>query len=184
MLKNKEFSANRFILPALFIVFSILIEMINFIWLGFQTDTGMLQVIPTYFLFDLGVILMIAGIIYLVTNKHAMLTIFYIVILLQIIMSIVNATMYNVFGDLFTFDYIKLGEEAVAAIRPEFIDWAAIGINIAILAVIITVTVVLYKKNKSKVKLKIISNWIFALALVILFESCGFTMFAVQNRAP
>lgn len=182
MLKNKEFSSNRFILPALFIVFSILIEMVNFIWLGFQTDTGMLQVIPTYFLFDLGVIFMIAGIIYLVTNKHAMLTIFYIVILLQIIMSIVNATMYNVFGDLFTFDYIKLGEEAVAAIRPEFIDWPAIGINIAILAVIIIVTVVLYKKNKSKVKLKIISNWIFALALVILIESCGFTMFAVQNR--
>lgn len=180
--KEKAISVNRFILPALFIFFSILLEITNFLYLGFRTSSGSVQLFPSAWLFNIGAILIIAGIMYLVSNKVAMLIIFYIFIFLQVGLNIVNANIYNVFGDVFTLDYIALGGEAAAAIRWEFIDFWSILLYLGIFAVIIATTVLLYKKNKRKIKLKVLANWTLALALVILCESCGVTLFILQRE--
>lgn len=183
MQKTKQISTNRFILPLLFIFFSLLLEIVDFLWLGLKTSSGAQQVFPTAWAFNVGAILVIAGLIYIVANKHAMLAIFYIFITLQVILNIVNANIFNVFGDIFTLDYLLLGTEAVAAIRLEFIDFWSILVYVGILAIIIAITVVLYKKNKKTITLKHVSNWAFALVLLILSEACGVTLIALQYNS-
>lgn len=183
MRRTKEISTNRFILPLLFILFSLLLEVVDFLWLGFKNSSGGLQVFPTAWMFNLGAILVIAGLIYIVANKHAMLVIFYLFLTLQIVLNIVNANIFNVFGDIFTLDYLLLGTEAVAAIRIEFIDFWSILLYVGILAVIITITVVLYKKNKKTVTLRFVSKGALAVALLILSEACGATLITLQYKS-
>ena len=96
----KEVDIYRIFLPILFIIFAVILEMINFLYLGFQNSNGDLLVFPTYFLFDLGIICMLAGVIYLVTNRVAMDVLYYIILGFQAFMNIANATMYGVFGDI------------------------------------------------------------------------------------
>ena len=178
----KEIPVNRFLLPVLFIVFSLILEITNFLWLGFKTSGGAIQAFPTAWMFDIGAILIIAGLIYIVSNKHAMLAIFYIFIILQVVVNLISANIFNVFGDIFTIDYLFLGQEAAAAVRAEFIDFWSIALYIGILAVIITITVLLYKKNKLRVRLKHTSNWAFGLVLLILCEACGGALLTIQYK--
>ena len=88
--KQKEISTNRFYLPLLFIGFAIIFEMANFMYMGFTNASGDLMVLPSYFLFDLGIILMMAGVIYVVQNQKVMLALFYIFLLLACLINITN----------------------------------------------------------------------------------------------
>ena len=57
-----KLSLNQILKPAMFLLFAILYEVINFATLG-------LQFLPKYFLFDLGAFLIFAGIIFLVPKN-------------------------------------------------------------------------------------------------------------------
>ena len=114
-LKEKEISTNNFILPFLFIVFAIIFEMVNFLYIGFKDVDGNLMVLPTYFLFDFAIILMLAGLIYVVHNKIIMQILYYFLLFVQCALNIANSTMYYIFGDILSFDLFYLGGEATSA---------------------------------------------------------------------
>lgn len=172
---------NRILLPILFFVFSIILEFANFLYLGLKDINGNLIVFPSYFLFDIAIIFIIAGVIYLVQKKKAMLGIMFFFLSLQFLMNIVNSTMYSIFGDILSFDLLYLGAEATTAITLDFIDWGGVFLNIAIFAIIITITVILVKKNRKTITLKTFSKPIIVLSCFILCQSLGFSFFAIQK---
>lgn len=180
-IKVKTYSTNRILIPILFIICSIAFELLNFIYLGFNNSNGNNIIFPVYFLFDLSIILMIAGFIFLLQNQKAMWVFFYIFLSFQFIINIVNTTMYKVFGDIFSFDLLKLGEEAKTAMSLDFIDWGGILLNLSLLGLTILLSICLIKFNKRTYQVKNFSTPIIALAFFIFFQSFGLSLFEVQK---
>lgn len=152
---EKNIKLSHILKPIYFIVFAILLELVNFLWLGF-TITGnpnALQVLPKYFFLDLGVYIIVAGAIFISSKEWLENLFFYLFIGFQLFINMVNATLYKVFGDIFSPDMVKLGAEAVSAFKFEFIDFWSIIVNFLILGAIITTQVLLDKKLKVAYKM-------------------------------
>lgn len=179
--KTKTYSTNKIFFPILFIVFSIILEMTNFLYFGFESSSGARMVLPTYFLIDFAVILMIAGLIFAVHNKIAMQIVFHIFLFVQVAMNVVNTTMFGIFGDVMSFDLLKLGNEAKAALSPDLIDWGGVFLNIGIYIVAIVSEILLVKFNKTKYTIKYFSTPIIVLAFFIFIQSFGLSMIELQT---
>ena len=181
--KIKEIDGYRAFLPLLFIVFAIIFETANFLYLGFTDSNGNLMVLPTYFLFDLGIMMIIAGIIYLVTNKIAMNVLYYFFLSMQFILNIVNSTLYAIFGDILSFDSLFLGAEATSALTAELIDWIGVLINVLLFAIMITLTVIFQKKCKIVLKYQKFSKTAFILSSFLLFQIVGFSLLTLERQS-
>ena len=179
--KTKTYSTNKIIFPILFIVFSILLEIANFLYFGFKTSTGARMFLPTYFLIDFAVMCMIGALIFVVHNKIAIQVVFHLFILVQVVMYIVNTTMYGLFGDVLSFDLMKLGTEATAAFSFDLIDWGGIFLNVGIYSIIIASCVLLLKYNKKTYTIKNFSTPIIAIALFIFIQSFGICLIEIQT---
>lgn len=173
---KKEQSIFKFCLPCLFILFSLFMEMICFLWLGFSA-------FPKYFLFDFAIILFIACLMYFIPNFKFENAVFFILISIQTILNIVNTTMYNIFGDILSFDLIYLGAEATSALTPEFIDWGGFFLNLSILGAFITIVVILEKTIKKTFIIRKYSTLssIIAVVLAIQFFSVYLYQFQKTN---
>ncbi len=151
---KKEVKLKSLIKPLCFVFFAVLLELVNFLWLGFKVtgNASQLQPLPTYFLVDFAIIMFLAALMLFSSKLNWFSNIIYYLFLgLQLFVNMVNATLYKVFGDIFSFDMMKLGAEAVQAFKFEFLDFWSIIVNFAILAVIITTQVLLDKKLKKTV---------------------------------
>lgn len=179
--KTKTYSTNKIIYPILFVVFSIIIEIAAFLYFGFKTPSGARMAFPTYFLIDFAFMCMIGGLIYVVHNKIAMQILFHFFIILQVGMNIVNTTMYGIFGDVMSFDLMKLGGEAQAAFTFDLIDWGGIFLNVGLYAVIITACVLLNKFNKTTYTIKHFSTPIILLAFFIFIQSFSLCLIELQT---
>ena len=102
---------------------------------------------------------MIAGLIFVVHNKIAIQVLFHFFILVQVVIYIVNTTLYGIFGDVLSFDLMKLGNEAKAAFSFDLIDWGGIFINLGIYVVVIVSSVLLLKYNKKTYTIKKQKSW-------------------------
>ena len=179
--KEKKVLVNNFLFPLLFIVFAIILEMVNFLYLGFKDSDGSVMVLPSYFLFDFAIILMLAGLIYVVHNRVAVLVLFLFFLGLQCALNIANATMYNIFGDILSFDLFVLGGEATSAITPDVIDWGGSFLNLGIYIAMVVVGVLLFKYNKRSVPIKNFSIPVILLAVFILFQSSGLGLYSISQ---
>lgn len=181
--KVKEIDGYRVFLPLLFIAFAIIFEIANFLYLGFTDSNGNLMVVPTYFLFDIGIMIIFAGIIYIVTNKVAMNVVYYFLLSMQFIINVVNSTLYAIFGDVLSFDSLFLGAEATSALTVNLIDWIGVLINVLLFASMITLTVLLQKRCKIVFKYKKFSKTAFILASFLLFETVGITLYSLERSS-
>ena len=180
-MEEKQVSLNKILLPIMFVISAIILEITNFLYIGFTNSSGNRMALPTYFLFDLAIIIMLAGIIYIVRNKIASNIIFYFLLSLQFILNVVNSTMYSIFGDILSFDLLFLGAEATTAITLDFIDWIGLLINTVVFAIILTASIFLLKKFKGTYTVKKKhSGAIIALAF-ILVECLGGGLFYLQG---
>ena len=179
--KSKNVSWNRVLIPLVFVLFAIILEIVNFSYLGFVNSSGNIMILPTYFLFDFSIILIIAGIIYLVYNKTASLILFYFFITVQFLMNIVNSTMYFIFGDILSYELLKLGAEATTALTMDFVDWGGVFLNIMIYSIMIFISILLVKFNKKTFEIKNFSKVTLFLASFIFIEAIGFSLFQIQQ---
>jgi len=168
--ERKEIHGNRFFIPILFVVVSWLLEIIQFGFLGYD------HMLPNIPLFDLFIIMAIAGIIYLVKYTPIMITIFFIFIGTQTIVNILNVNIYYIFGDLFTLDYLQLMDEATSVFETEFLHYNSIITYIGILLVVIIAIVLLCRFNKLTLKVKRWTQTTFVLVVLILCEIFGYAM--------
>lgn len=177
---EKTVKVSHLIKPIYYCLFATLFEIINFLWLRFETSGGGIQILPTYFVLDLAVFVIVAGIISVLPRKGAN-AVMYVFIGLQALINIVNATLYKVFGDIFSFDMMKLGAEAVSAFKLEFIDFWSILANFALLAGLIVLQVLLDRKMQKEVTLKKLGKRAFKEVCVSLALIVGFSGFYGQT---
>ncbi len=180
---KKEIKVTHFIKPAVFVFFAIILEIVNFLWIDFTItgNSSAAQILPTYFLIDLCFFFVIAAIMF-ISNRVVANVIFYVFLGFQLLINMVNATLSKVFGDIFSFDMMKLGGEAVAAFKFDFIDFGSIIVNLLILGVVITVQVLLDKMPKTDTLVTPKKRLAVLCALFCTFFVGSSVTFAVQTN--
>lgn len=177
-----EIESIRMYIPLFFIATSIILELINFKYIGFEINGGAKLTFPEIWIFNIASILIIAGIIYAVKKKWAMTVVFFFFVGLQVILNLVNANIYSIFGDLFTLEHLNLGMETSAAFSWSLIDVLSIFLYLGILAVIIFCYILMLKFCKKTIHLQKFSNIVFSLVFVLITEFTGLTMIDNQIK--
>lgn len=168
--------------PLLFLVFAIVLEMVNFAFIHFKAtgSSTTAQLLPTYFMINLAFYFVVCAIMF-VSKKPIANTVMYVVLGFQVIINCVNSTLYKVFGDIFSFDMIKLGGEAVAAFSFQFVEFWSIIVNLAILGVLITSQVLIDKKVKNYYPLKRLNRVSLLLAVFSVLWTVSISGFFIQT---
>lgn len=172
---------NSYIYGFIFLVFAFILEFVNFAVLGFG-------VLPTNFGIEFGIILMLSGLIFIIPTEPAKIALTSILFGIQLILNLVNASLYKMCNDIVTLDMIfTLGSETLNLFELNQID-----LGVFILSVIVTALFVLaiifggkfapkFKINKTKKA--IISLIILLLSVELMGYSCveGFKFIYFNN---
>ena len=174
---NSKMYIREWIFPLLFVVFALVLEMVNFLTLG-------IGVLPTYMVFDLAILFIFLGILFLMkTGGVAWICVASFFLLIQVALNIANATLYGVFGDVFSLSMITLGTEGANAFKLEFLDFLSIFLNLFIYASFILTCVYLKKNTDFSITLSKQAKLTIVLSFFIALSACGFCMFSGQaNR--
>lgn len=181
-LEKQKLGLNQIFKPCLFLVFSIVLEIISFCIFDFRTASEAKQIFPSYILFDVGIWLVICALI-LCTSKNWLSNLFfYLSVFVEVIIFLVNVTLRSNFGYLFTFDMIKLVPGAIESMDLSFLSFKLIAFAIVGVAIIVAAPLLLDKflKNK-KLKIKKISKSIFCLLLFLITATVGAGCYTAQT---
>jgi phosphoglycerol transferase MdoB-like AlkP superfamily enzyme len=161
-----------------------LFELVNFVslfYLSGKADSSSFQLFPTYFVFDISIMLCIAGFLYIITNKIANNFFFYFFLGLQFLLNITNSIMMNSSGIVFSFELLYIANEGFDAFNLSFINWWVVAMNLVLLAATIVSQILIDKKTKSKIiHIKKISQTAFSLACFFICYLFGLSAYAVQ----
>ncbi len=171
---DNRLSLNQLLKPLLFVIFSIFLEMLSF------SDLK-LGILPKYIFFDLGIFLILAGIIFIAHKNWLSNVFFFLFIAVQIFFNILNDTLLYATEDVFYFDLLSLTSEGVKGFDSSFVDFACVFKNLALLASAIVLVIILDTFGKKKrFETRKISKSIF---LFIGFFVCwilGLTFYSCQ----
>ena len=176
MLKSgvKNLYVREWIFPLMFVIFALMLEMTNFLTLG-------IGVLPTYLIFDLAVIFMFLGILFLMKQGgKAWIIVASFFLFIQVALNIVNATLFGVFGDVFNLSMINLGTEGANAFKFEFLNFASIIINLLIFGLFIGTSIYLNKTTEMTIQLTKKTKFTILLSIFIGLQSIGLCLFNAQ----
>lgn len=181
-IEKRQLGLNQVLKPALYLLFALILEILSFAILGFETSSGGNQFLPKYILFDIGFWLVICALI-LCTNKNWISNlIFYLFVFLQVIIFVVNVTLRSDFGYIFTFDMVKLIPGAIESMDLSFLSIKLIIFAILGIGVIISAPLLIDKFLKSKkVELKKMSKSIFCLLFFLITATVGAGCYSAQS---
>ena len=162
---------NSYLFPLMYLVFSVVFEILQFLWLGFG-------VFPKYLFLDLGIILVISAIIFILPNNISKNIVMYFFLTLQFILNITNITLYKVFGDILSFDMLLLGAEATTAFSFQFIDFFNLFVNIALFAISIAMGVLVTKNVVAEVRVNRFSKISILMLIFCLINTFGFGFYS------
>ena len=173
---------NQLLKPALYLLISIILEIVSFAIFDFQTKSGSNKILPQYILFDIGVWLFVCGLIICTKKNWISNTIFYISIVFKVTIFIINVTLKADFGYLFTFDKARLLPEMIESMNTSFINYGLIATAIIGAITVIALPIVFDKVlGKFKIELKKVSNSIFCLLLFLITATIGAGCFTAQT---
>ncbi len=178
--KNKVY-LSQLIKPIAFFVLAFATEILTNVLLKIKNSNGNAQILPTYLFFDIGIWLIISGLIMICSKKWLCNFIFYFTIILQIAISMVNSILYPYFGYYFTWDLIVLAGQGAACVDTQFINITNLLI-LAVLMIVAIVTPIIIDaccKNK-KFETKKLSKPIIMLVAFFTFFVLGSTSYSVQ----
>ncbi len=168
---------NTYIYGFIFIIFSLILEVSSFIRMG-------LGFLPTNFAIELAIIIILAGIIFIVPTEPAKIVVLSIFFGAQLIMNIANATLFKVMHELVTVDMIfTLDFEAANGFEMNQLDIPTLIISGVVLALFI-LAIIFGSKYMPKYKIQKSKMAITSL-LILLFsvEMIGFGTFTVAKEA-
>ena len=163
-----------YLIIATFILASFALEVSLFLFLGFG-------VLPKYFLFDFGFILIISGLLFITPAYKTKVAIAITILSLQAIINCVNVTLFNIFGDIFTFDMLTLGNEAAAAFSLKFIQWWSVIVMALILTAAIVAFVFFLKSGNRKPNYSQSISLFLVLTFIFSF-ACGTGIIKLQKN--
>lgn len=176
--KNKlKKERNDYFYGIVFIIFSILLEIINFVTLG-------LGVLPSSFGIEFSIILIIAGIIFTLPTEWLKITVTTIVLVFQGVMNVINACVYKNLFNITTIDMLfARGGETGAVFEIDFINWGSLCASLALLAVYIT-TIVLASRHLPKMKSRFkCSSICYMIAIALVVECSGLISYSLLDKA-
>jgi len=100
-----------------FLTYYILVAILLEIAMFLRLDLG---IIPKYWLYDLSIILMIAGVIFIIPNYIIQAVVTAIMLGVQTVIFYVNFSLYSLYGDVFSFDMVTLFKETIKAMTKDF----------------------------------------------------------------
>lgn len=170
---TSNMKVSSYLLPVVYIIFSFIFEITQFLYIGF----GFL---PKYMLFDLAIMVIFAAFVFVApTNKFkGVLAGFFL--LIQLVLNVVNITLYKVFGDIFSFDMLKLGHEVGSVFQFSFLDFKNIILNFVIYGLAITTMVIVCKKNTTVFVAKKQAKLALILAAFVVLNVFGVGFYATS----
>lgn len=178
-LSKKKFKIERndYIYGIYFVIFTILLEIVNFVTLK-------LGVLPTHFGLEFSIILVIAGLIFILPTEWLKITITTIFLGLQAVINIINSCVYKNLFNITTVDMLfARGGETGAVFEMDFINWGCLLASVGILIVYILAVIFGSKympKMKSKFKFSSIAIMV---AIAVVVESAGLVTFNFLDKA-
>ena len=143
-----------------YIVIAIILEIAMFL----RLDLGFL---PKYWLYDFSIILMIAGIIFIIPNNVIQAVVTAIMLGAQVVIFYVNFSLYSLYGDVFSFDMINLFKETVKAMTKDFsFIWFMIMLIIAYIAIVVGIVMIAIKRHRYPVSFR--KNFSLAIVMMLL----------------
>ncbi len=165
---------NKLLLVVYFVLGALILEFVTFNILNFGFA-------PSYFWSNLAIILILALIIYAIPNFTAQYVVYSIILLVQTVFIYVNYSLYTIFGDLFSFDMMRLIGEAGAAMTSSFVYLSVILQLIAVyLSIVIVGAVFLHFAKKDKIKIK--QHYSIFNVIVLLAVQCFAVGYYVHHR--
>ena len=164
---------NRLIVTSVFIFVAILLEIFTFTMLG-------IDILPTYFWMDFGLIVFVAGLINIAPTEKAMVKTSLVVLLIQTVLSYLNITMFDIYGDLFSLQFISLTKEARAAMEINFVNFGKLFViffTYFIGAFFIAGYIRTFRSEELVTKKK---AWITSISSAIVFCMVGLAAFNVE----
>lgn len=158
-----------------YILIAIALEIAMFLRLG-------IGVFPKYWLYDISIILMIAGIIFIIPNNVAQAVVTAIMLGVQCVLFYVNYTLYTLYGDVFSVDMINLFHEAVKAVTKDFsYVWMIVALVCAYIAILFCIIRIAIKQNKHKISFR--HNFSLAVVMMLLIiQGIACSTFVAQRE--
>ena len=176
-IKREDKGSNDYVYGCIFIIFSILLEIANFLTLG-------IGVFPSSFGVEIAVILMIAGIIFIVPTEWLKITLSTLLLGVQVVLNVINACVYKNLFNITTIDMIfARGGETGAVFELDMLNLPSI---IAIISLILLYVSVLVLAGKFAPRIKAkgkISSIAYILLIAMIIEGTGLTTFSYANSA-
>lgn len=167
---------SKFGLSLFYLISTVLIEIMTFKML----DIGFL---PKNFMYDLGLILMFVGIIFIIPNYLAQYIVSMIMIIGQVVLMYVNYSLYHLYGDVFSFDMIRLFNETKQAITSDFTYIWLIVFLVALVLVIGTVGFLIYKSLRTY-RMPFYKNFsVFMIMILLVVQGLGLSVYTQQSIA-
>ena len=181
-LDNKDkICLNQIIKPIVYFVLCFALEMVNYFILNMQTASGARQLLPTYIMFDIGIWLFVAGLIFISSKNWLSNTIFYFFIILQIVLCAVNATLHSDFGYFFTWDMIVLAIEAIDSFDISFVDLKTAIMYLALIVVFVSIPLIIDAcAKRKKFLVRKVTKPIFMLIAFFVAFCLGTSFYGVQ----
>ncbi|MFA5758268.1 MAG: LTA synthase family protein [Clostridia bacterium] len=152
----KKFLTRSVFFSVIYIVLAIIVEIVTFLMLN-------LGLFPTYFILDLAIMFCLATIIFIIPSSLAQSITAGIILLIQIVISYINITLYEIYGDLLSLDMIALGGEAFKAFDP-----ADLNGLVTLIFVVLAVVYILLSKKACKCKMEYKYKFKSRLSLILL----------------
>lgn len=176
--KNK-IGLNQILKPIIFLLFAIIIELVNYSTLALKTGTKTI-VFPKYIFFDFGFWFIICGLLLVSAKNWISNTIYCITIFSQSLLSAANATLYKGFGYFFTWDMLGLLSEANDSFDSSFMDFKSLFLYIGIFIVAVATPFLIDRFCKKKFEINKLAKPIFCLICFICCFAVGTGSFGLQ----
>ena len=125
-----------------YIIAAIVIEFITFNTMG-------IGIFPTYFWLDLAILLFVAAVIFIVPNFTAQAILICLMLVVQILLSIVNESLYGMSNMVFSLSMLNLAKEVGGVFTNEFLNYLFI---VELIIVFVLEGFVLFKLRKVRAK--------------------------------
>ena len=182
LLEKNKLGLNQILKPVLYLLISIILEVVSFSLFDFKTASGSNQILPQYIFFDIGVWLFVCGLILCSKKNWVSNLFFYIALVIKVTLFIINVTLKGDFGYLFSFDKTRLIPEMLESMNTSFINYPLIAVAVLGAVLVIALPIIFDKiLGKKKIQLKKISNSIFCLLLFLITSTFGAGCFAAQT---
>lgn len=182
LLAKYQLGLNQILKPVIFFAISFILEIVSFAIFNFKTPSGSTQLLPQYLFLNIGFWLIICAIMLCTHKNWFSNVIFYIGLFAELGMFIINTTLKNDFGYLFTFDMLDLIDEMTATIDISFINYKLIGIAILGTIIVIAIPLIIDKLlHRKTITIKKISKSIFCLLFFLITSTLGVGSYAVQT---